>query len=94
MKPDISKAETERVKKVAVELLRVLRARLKVQSTFINEGTRDGFRQTIYDFLWGDSTGLPADSYDDQDIAAKTDAVFSFFYSQHVYGRADADLAA
>jgi type I restriction enzyme R subunit len=93
LKPDISKPETERVKKVAVELLKVVRARLReVQDTFAKEATRDNFRQTIYDFLWGDSTGLPSDVYVDDDIAAKTDAVFGFFYSRSTSRDADAGL--
>lgn len=93
LKPDLSKAETARIKKVAVELLRTLRQRLaSVQNTFAKESTRDEFRQTIYDFLWSDQTGLPPDDYNDDDIAQKTDEVFGFFYAQQVFGQRSAAM--
>jgi len=83
LKPDLSKAETDQIKKVAVELLQTLRQRLaSVQNTFAKESTRDEFRQTIYDFLWSDQTGLPPEDYDDDDIAQKTEEIFGFFYAR------------
>ena len=83
VKADLSKEEVTRIKAVAVELLKILKQRLsEVQNTFANEGMRDDFRQTIYDYLWSDSTGLPADQYTEEDIDHKTDAIFSFFYAQ------------
>ena len=86
LKPDLSKAETAKIKKVAVELLQTLRQRLaSVQNTFAKESTRDEFRQTIYDFLWSDQTGLPPEDYDDAEIAQKTNEVFGFFYAQEVF---------
>jgi len=86
LKPDLSKAETKEVKRVATELLIALKARLAVvQDTFDKEATRDAFRQTIYDYLWSDGTGLPEDHYSDKDIEKKTDDVFSFFYAQSAF---------
>ena len=86
LKPDLTKAETKEVKKVASELLKTLKARLDaVQDTFDKEATRDAFRQTIYDYLWSDGTGLPEDHYSDEEIEKKTDDVFSFFYAQSAF---------
>lgn len=90
LKPELSKSETKEIKKVAAELLETLKGRLAtVQDIFEKEATRDAFRQTIHDYLWSDKTGLPEEFYNDDDIEIKTDAVFSFFYSQsnhHAYG--------
>lgn len=41
--------------------------------------TQDAMRQTIYDFLYNDETGLP-ESYTPEEIAQKSQLVFAHIY--------------
>ena len=76
-KPDLSGAEIRRIKQVAVELLRTLKAeKLRIDQWREKESTRDAVHIAIHDFLWSDETGLPADSYTDDDIAVISDNVY------------------
>jgi type I restriction enzyme R subunit len=47
------------------------------------EATQNVMRQTIYDFLFSDETGLPG-SYSPQEIAQKTQLVFGHIYTAMV----------
>ena len=68
-KPDLSGAGIRRIKQVAVELLRTLKAeKLRVDQWRDKESTRDAVQVAIRGFLWSDETGLPADSYSDDDV--------------------------
>ena len=76
-KPDLSTADIKRVKKVAVELLDTLKAeKLKIDHWRDKETTRDAVRITIRNFLWSDKTGLPVDSYSEEEVVAKAEDVF------------------
>ena len=76
-KPDLSPADIKRIKKVAVELLETLKAeKLKIDHWRDKETTRDAVRITIRDFLWSDETGLPVDSYSEEEVVAKAEDVF------------------
>jgi len=76
-KPDLSTADIKRVKEVAVELLETLKAeKLKIDHWRDKETTRDTIRITIRDFLWSDKTGLPVDSYSEEEVVAKAENVF------------------
>lgn len=80
-KPDLTKSEIVRIKKVAVGLL----ATLKECFTAIHdwrerEASRDKVRVAISNFLWSDETGLPLGSYTEDDVQTKADEVF-----RHVY---------
>ena len=76
-KPDLSGAEIRRIKQVAVELLRTLKAeKLRVDQWRDKESTRDAVQVAIHDFLWSDETGLPADGYSEDDVAVISDNVF------------------
>jgi type I restriction enzyme R subunit len=80
-KPSLSTAEIKRIKKVAVELLNRLKAeKLKIDHWRDKEATRDAVRNAIRDFLWSESTGLPVDSYTEEDVEDKVEEVF-----RHVY---------
>lgn len=80
-KPTLSPGDLKRVKEVAVELLQTLKSeKLRIDHWRDKEATRDAVRLTINDFLWGDDTGLPVDSYSEEDVAARADDVF-----RHVY---------
>ncbi|WP_417260434.1 MULTISPECIES: type I restriction endonuclease subunit R [Pseudomonadota] len=83
LKPDLSKAEIKKIKSVAVSLLKELEKQMRdVQDIFSKVSTRDRFRQSIYDFLYDDRTGLPVEQYDEADLGIKTDVLFSFFERQ------------
>jgi len=80
LKPDLSKADIKKIKRVAVSLLRELETQMRgVQDIFSKTSTRDRFKQSIYDFLYDDRTGLPVDAYDEGDLAHKTEHLFQFF---------------
>jgi len=79
-KPNLAKKDIERIKKVATELLAILkRKKQEIDDWRAKEQTRDEMRQAIYDFLYSDTTGLP-ECYAEMEINAKADAVF-----EHVY---------
>ncbi len=74
-------AEVNRIKAIAKDLLAVLkREKLRVDQWREKAATRDAVRQAILDFLWGDETGLPVDSYSEEDVTEKAEEVF-----RHVY---------
>ncbi len=76
-KPNLSAPERERIKQVAVELLKTLKAgKLRVNQWRDKEATRDAVRVAIRNFLWSDETGLPSDDYSDAEVGTKTDDVF------------------
>lgn len=80
-KPDLRKADIKRIKEVAVELLDTLkREKLKIIRWTDKESTRDAVLTTIHDFLYSDDTGLPVDSYTEDDVKTKADDIF-----RHVY---------
>jgi type I restriction enzyme R subunit len=79
--PDLSKPEIDRLKKVAATLLDTLEQRKKeIDDWRAKEATRDTIRQTIYDFLYNDETGLP-ESYSPQEIEQKSQVVFAHVFS-------------
>ncbi|MBF0435749.1 MAG: type I restriction endonuclease subunit R [Magnetococcales bacterium] len=76
-KPDISKKERERVKQVARELLAKVRAEVeRIHDWRERQATRDAVRQEIHDFLYADDTGLPVDSYAEEEVEAMTERIF------------------
>ena len=76
-KPNLSASERERIKQVAVELLKTLKAeKLRVNQWRDKETTRDAVRVAIHNFLWSDETGLPSDDYSQDEVGTKTDDVF------------------
>ncbi|WP_288901631.1 type I restriction endonuclease subunit R [uncultured Sneathiella sp.] len=83
LKPDLSKSEIKKIKRVAVSLLKELEKQLReVQDIFSKVSTRDRFRQSIYDYLYDDRTGLSVASYTEADLETKTASLFSFFEQQ------------
>jgi type I restriction enzyme, R subunit len=80
-KPDLSKKEIARIKKVAVELLAKLKAeKLRIDNWTAKEATRDAVLVTIRDFLYEDSTGLPSPTYNEDDVEIKSNDVFRHIY--------------
>ncbi|MBI9082791.1 MAG: type I restriction endonuclease subunit R [Desulfobacterales bacterium] len=80
-KKDLSAGDIKRIKGVAVGLLETLKAeKLRIDQWRDKESTRDAVRVAIKDFLWSDRTGLPVDSYTEDDVQIRTNDVF-----RHVY---------
>jgi len=80
-KAELAPAQVKKIKSVAVDLLRTLKAeKLRVHLWRDKETTRDSVRQTIRDFLWSDATGLPVGTYSESDVQERAEAVF-----RHVY---------
>ncbi|WP_241716840.1 hypothetical protein [Sulfoacidibacillus ferrooxidans] len=50
--------------------------KLKIDHWREKESTRDAVWVAIKDFLYSGSTGLPVDSFTDENVNAKTDLVF------------------
>ena len=77
-KPDLNAAEIKQIKDVAVELLRTLKTeKLRVDQWREKETTRDAVVVAIRDFLYNEATGLPTGVYSDDEVATKSDDVFS-----------------
>lgn len=94
LKPDLSKAEIKKIKSVAVSLLKELEKQMRdVQDVFAKASTRDRLRQSIYDHLYDDRTGLPVDSYTEDDLAQKTDLLFQFVEHRAAYFQVHAGQA-
>jgi type I restriction enzyme R subunit len=80
-KPELTPAEIKKIKSVAVELLKNLKAeKLRVDHWRDKEATRDAVRLAIKDFLWSDATGLPVDKYGEAEVHERAEEVY-----RHVY---------
>jgi type I restriction enzyme, R subunit len=78
IKPDLTKQDITRIKKVAIGLYKTLKAEIdRVQHFAAKQATRDEIKVAIRNYLWDDTTGLP-ESFDDDEIEQKTDEVFSY----------------
>lgn len=76
-KPDLTPGDIRRIKRVAVELLKNLKAeKLRVDRWREKEATRDAVQIAIRNFLWSDETGLPVESFTEDDVNEKAEAVF------------------
>jgi type I restriction enzyme R subunit len=80
-KPDLTVEEIKRIKAVAADLLKTLKAeKLRVDHWRDKEATRDAVRQAIHDFLWSDDTGLPVAQYSDEDVQLRADEVYHHIF--------------
>ncbi len=75
-KPDLIPGDIERIKEVAVALLKTLKAeKLRIDHWRDKEATRDAVRLTIRNYLYSDQNGLP-EIYSVEDVSDRTEAVF------------------
>jgi type I restriction enzyme, R subunit len=80
-KPDLTPAAVKKIKNVAVGLLATLKAeKLKIYQWRDREATRDAVHVAIHNFLYNEDTGLPADSYSDEEVTMKSEEVFVHMY--------------
>ena len=77
-------ADVARIKTVAKELLRTLKAeKLRVDQWREKEATRSAVQVAIHDFLYSDysdETDLPAGAYSNEDVTARSEAVFTHVF--------------
>lgn len=91
VKPDLSKQEIKRIKKVAKELLEHLKVdKLIIDNWREKEATRDSIKLEIKDWLWKD-TGLP-ESYSTEEISQKAEVVYAHIF--RVYNTASPQIYA
>jgi type I restriction enzyme, R subunit len=77
LKPDLSKPDTDRIKKVAKGLHSILEAEIaRVQDFYAKQATRDAVKVSINNYLYDDKTGLPK-SFGFDEIDMKTEEVFA-----------------
>jgi type I restriction enzyme R subunit len=80
-KPNLSKKEINRLKEAATTLLATLKEKkLRIADWREKESSRDAVKQNIYDFLFDEKTGLPVDSYGDDEVEVLSESVFSHIY--------------
>lgn len=83
-KPELSPANREKLKRVSQKLLDTLKAeKLRMDSWREKEATRADVRAFIFDFLYDEQDGLPADDYTDEEVAVRTSLVFEHIYQQY-----------
>lgn len=77
VKPDLTKTEIDRIKKVAKGLHTVLQEEIsRVQDFFAKQATRDAMKTRIHDYLYAEESGLP-ECFEIDEIDKKTEAVFA-----------------
>lgn len=83
VKPDLSKREVDKIKKVAEELYRQLdKETRRIQNFTAKQATRDEIKVKIKDFLWDGEEGLP-ESFAPDEVEQKTEVVFEFLVQKH-----------
>lgn len=76
-KPDLNNKDRERLKQVSKGLLEAIKARLQQMVDWqVTEANRDAIRVTIRDYLYADTTGLPMESYAEDEVEPFSDEVF------------------
>ena len=84
-KPELNKKEIKRIKEVAANLLKKLKEeKLKIENWKAKEATRDAVKQTIHDFLFDESTGLPL-SYSEEEISFTAEQVFAYIFRTYPF---------
>jgi len=84
LKPELSTRDRSRIKKVAKDLLAALKAeKLRIDNWREKETTKAAVKTFIYDFLWNEETGLPLEFYTPEEVAERTDLVFTHVFRQY-----------
>jgi len=80
-KPDLSAKDIKLIKQVAGELLKTLKEeKLRIDHWREKKATRDSVRTAIYNFLYSEDTGLPVDSFTEDDVNEKTEEVYHHIF--------------
>ena len=85
-KDHLAPSDIKRIKKVATDLYARLQSELtRIRDWQKKEATRDYMKQTIFDILYSDETGLPP-SFSEAEITIKSDMVFTHLLYQQKHG--------
>jgi len=77
LKPELTKAEIDRIKRVATGLRKILETEVsRIQDAFAKQSTRDDIKVRIQNYLWDEKTGLP-EAFAPEEINLKTEAVLA-----------------
>jgi type I restriction enzyme R subunit len=80
---EMTRAERERVKQVARELLDALKAeKLRIEQWAEKEATKAEVRTFINEWLWSDQRGLPL-SYSQPEITVRAERVYTFVFARY-----------
>ncbi len=83
-KPNLNSKDIKLIKKVAVELLKTLKAeKLRVDQWRDKQATRAAVRVAIRDFLWSDRTGLPSNTYSEDEVKESAEDVFRHVFQKY-----------
>jgi type I restriction enzyme R subunit len=81
LKADLTPKEIQRIKRIAKELLQVLKEKLKNLYRWQDkEPTRDEVKVLIRNFLWDEKTGLPVEHYSQSEVDKTAEDVFYHVY--------------
>ena len=82
-KDNLTPDDIKRIKAVAVDLHAKINAEMeRIRDWESKYATRDAMKQTIYDYLYSDTTGLP-DSYSNAEIEQKSEVVYVHILHQY-----------
>lgn len=83
-KNDLSKQDMKRIKEIAIGLLQVLKQnQLQIEHWRDKESTRSDVSTTIHDYLYDDTTGLPVDSYTEDEVHEKSQVVYLHIFEKY-----------
>ena len=82
-KDSLTPDDIKRIKAVAVDLYAKINAEMeRIRDWESKYATRDAMKQTIYDYLYSDTTGLP-DSYSEAEVEQKSEEVYVHILHQY-----------
>ena len=85
-KGNLTPVDIKRIKAVALDLHAKINAEMeRIRDWESKYATRDAMKQTIYDYLYSDTTGLP-ESYSDVEIEQKSEVVYVHILHQYQHG--------
>jgi type I restriction enzyme R subunit len=84
LKSDITPRDRNKLKTVTKDLLGTLKKeKLRVHNWREKEATKAEVKTFIRDFLWNEKTGLPIDSFTEDEVDLKADIVFDHIFKQY-----------
>ena len=76
-KPDLNKNEINKIKMVAVGLLKTIKSIIsKYEDWKVTQASKAAVQAKIHDFLYDDKTGLPVGVYSEEEVDEKSEDVF------------------
>jgi len=80
-KPELTPGDIKKIKAVAVDLLATLKVeKLRVDHWRDKEATRDVVSVANHDFRYSEKTGLPLDSYNEDEVRDRAEEVYRHIY--------------